>query len=99
MSEMLTPHPWEPLAHGDDFKAGGISATDQNPEQLESARLHTFQIHSILTAQENSLGALPEWILNDASRLKGIPKKVSPKWLVPVRWRAGKNSRVRRVVI
>lgn len=27
----------------------------------------------------NSLWALPEWILNDTSRLKGIPKKASLK--------------------
>lgn len=71
---------------------------DQNPEQGERTRLRMFQTYSTLTVQ-NSLWALPEWVLNDASRLKGISKKVSLKRLVPVRCRAGKNSRVSRVMI
>lgn len=55
----------------------GIPARAQNPEQLKEAILCKFS--DILKAQENSLWALPEWILNDTSTLRSIPKKVSLK--------------------
>lgn len=66
-----------PFPHGHNAKDGGILAMTQNPEQLKEEILYTFS--DILKAWESSLRALPEWMVNDASRLKGVSKKASVK--------------------
>lgn len=66
-----------PFQHINDVEDGGTPARAQNPEQLKEAIRYKFS--GILKADKNSLWALPEWILNDTSRLEGIPKKASLK--------------------
>lgn len=66
-----------PFPHGQDAKDGGILAMTQNPEQLKEEILYMFS--DILKAWESSLWALPERMVNDASRRKGISTKASVK--------------------